>query len=241
MSFETAAATDVGRVRDVNEDAAAARETGEWCLVAVADGMGGHAAGDVASEAALAAFLDRVEAGLADGGDPEDALSSGATAANDHLHDLISDDPSLDGMGTTLVAALVRDGTATFVNVGDSRGYLVGGAFEQVTVDHSLVQELVDSGDLAPEEAAEHPQRNVVSQSLGTDASVDPDTFTVPLDGWALVCSDGLTEEVGDDAIDAVCRDADDPQTAAAELVERANENGGSDNVSVAVAAESVD
>lgn len=240
MSFETAAATDVGRVRDVNEDAAAARETDEWCLVVVADGMGGHAAGDVASEAALSAFCDHVEARLADG-DPGSVLSAGARAANDRLRALIEDDPSLEGMGTTLVAALVRDGTATFVNVGDSRGYLVGDAFEQVTVDQSLVQELVDSGDLTPEEAADHPQRNVVSQSLGTEASVDPDTFTVPLGDWVLVCSDGLTEEVDDDAIDAVCRDAEDPAAAAAALVERANENGGSDNVSVALAGERED
>lgn len=238
MSFETAAATDVGRVRDVNEDAAAVRETDDWCLAAVADGMGGHAAGDVASEAALSAFLDHVEAALEPGGDPEAVLSTAATAANDRLHDLIADDPSLEGMGTTLVAALVCEGTATFVNVGDSRGYRVGEGFEQVTVDHSLVQALVDSGDLTPAEAAEHPQRNVVSQSLGTDESVDPDTFAVPLDGWALVCSDGLTEEVADDAIEAVCRDADDPEAATADLVERANENGGSDNVGVAIAGE---
>jgi len=238
MSFETAAVTDVGRVRDVNEDAAAVHETDDWCLVVVADGMGGHAAGDVASEAAVSAFLDHVEAGLDRGGDPEAVLSTGATAANEHLHELVAEDPSLDGMGTTLVAALVRESTATFVNVGDSRGYLVGESVEQVTVDHSLVQELVDSGDLTPEEAAEHPQRNVVSQSLGTDESVDPDTFTVSLDGWALVCSDGLTEEVAEDTVDAVCRDADDPETAAANLVERANENGGSDNVSVAIAGE---
>ena len=238
MSFETAAATDVGRARDVNEDAAAVREADDWCLAVVADGMGGHAAGDVASEAAVSAFVDHVEAGLADGGDPETVLAAGATAANDRLRALIADDPSLEGMGTTLVAAFVRDGTATFVNVGDSRGYLVGERFEQVTVDHSLVQELVDSGDLTAEEAADHPQRNVVSQSLGTDESVDPDTFTVSLDGWALVCSDGLTEEVDDDAIESVCRGTDDPETAAATLVERANENGGSDNVSVAVAGE---
>ncbi|MFB6201974.1 MAG: Stp1/IreP family PP2C-type Ser/Thr phosphatase [Halorhabdus sp.] len=238
MSYQTVARTDVGRVRDVNEDAVYASATDEWGLLVVADGMGGHTAGDVASEAAIEAFRDVVEPELADGypGESEALFRNAAIEANDELRQMIDEDRSLEGMGTTLVAALLAADEATLVNVGDSRGYHVTeGAIQQVTVDHSLVQQLVDEGEITPEEARDHPQRNVVSQALGTQDSVDPDTVTVALDGWIMLCSDGLTEEVPDHAIQTIVADAADPSAAAEALVARANENGGSDNVSVAI------
>lgn len=236
MSYRTAARTDVGQKRSVNEDAVSVVEGDGWTLLAVADGMGGHTAGDVASEAALETFESYVAERAADTGDEAGLLAAGARAANRHLRGMVAEDDSLEGMGTTLVAALVRDGTATFVNVGDSRGYrLTDDRIEQVTVDQSLVQQLVDSGEITPEEAADHPQRNVVSQVLGTDDEVDPDTYERQLSGTVLLCSDGLTEEVPESSVHELTTGATDLAGAADALVDRANDNGGSDNVSVAL------
>ena len=157
----------------------------------------------------------------------------------DHNEDsvlAVSTDSGREGMGTTLVAALVRDDTTTVVNVGDSRAYSVtDDAIEQVTVDHSLVQQLVDAGQLTQEEAAAHPRRNVISQALGASDGVDPDTFSLELDPGEtlLLCSDGLTEEVPESTIHEVVSTTDALADAADILVETANENGGSDNVSV--------
>lgn len=236
MSYETVTRTDVGRQREVNEDSVTVHRGSQWTLVAVADGMGGHAAGDVASEAALEAFSEYVEEN--ESHQPAtDRLDSGARAANDRLREMILEDRSLDGMGTTLVAALLTDEGATLVNVGDSRAYhLTSEEIEQVTVDQSLVQQLVEQGRITPEEAETHPQRNVVSQALGTEDSVDPDTYEHPVQGTLLLCSDGLPEEVPESSIHDVVTGASDLETAAAELVDCANENGGSDNVTVALA-----
>lgn len=238
MTYQIVAQSDVGQVRDTNEDSIGAHETDDWGLLVVADGMGGHAAGDVASEAAIEVFVETVTPELEQGipSDPAELLADGVTAANDHLQELIEADQSLEGMGTTLVAALLEQNTATIVNVGDSRGYLITEeTLEQVTVDQSLVQELVEQGNITPEEAKSHPQRNVVSQALGTHESVEPDTYTIGLEGWVLLCSDGLTEEVSDSAIYDIISDAVDPETAAEALVQKANDNGGSDNISVAI------
>jgi len=235
MTFETAVETDTGRTRDINEDSAYAATGDDWCLLVVADGMGGHAAGDVASETAIETFAEFVEPRLADGArDVAGVLTSGVRAANDRLQERIEADPSLEGMGTTLVAAVLEGDVVTVVNVGDSRGYrLIDGAIEQVTVDQSLVQQLVEQGKITEEEARTHPQRNVVSQALGTSDTVEPDTDEIPRKGTMLLCSDGLTEEVPDEQINEIVHDAGDLETAAVELVTAANENGGSDNISV--------
>jgi len=237
MNFETATRTDVGRVREVNEDSVYVATGEDWGLLAVADGMGGHAAGDIASEAALEEFGEFVEPRLTEGArDVGDVLTSGITAANDHLQAMIEEDRSLDGMGTTLVAAVLGNQVATVVNVGDSRAYrITDNAIEQVTVDQSLVQQLVDSGEITEAEAETHPQRNVVSQALGTSESVDPDTYEIPADGWLLLCSDGLTEEVSEASIHEVATTAANPESAADTLIERAKNNGGSDNISAVI------
>lgn len=238
MSYQTVARTDVGRVRDVNEDAVYASATDEWGLLVVADGMGGHTAGDVASEAAIEAFRDVVEPELADGypGESEALFRNAAIEANDELRQMIEDDRSLEGMGTTLVAALLGPDEATFLNVGDSRGYrITETTIEQVTVDHSFVQQLVDEGEITPEEAQNHPQRNVVSQALGTSDSIEPDTFRTTSDGWMLLCSDGLTEEMPDHEIRKTVVRASGLTDAADTLIKRANENGGEDNISVGI------
>lgn len=235
----TCARTDVGRQRETNEDAVLARDLGEADLLAVADGMGGHAAGDVASQLAIETFADAV-AGMLDRGRTDGAavLREAVAEANAAVVERAAED-GLEGMGTTLVAALVQGGRALFVNVGDSRGYHVDerGDIEQVTTDQSLVRELVERGEITPAEARTHPQRNVVSQALGTDETVEPDLDSVRFGGTLLLCSDGLTEEVDDDAIRETVREATTAEAAAEALVDRANAAGGSDNVSVVLGA----
>lgn len=235
MDVETAARTDTGRVRDHNEDSVRVAPTSGGRLLALADGMGGHNAGEVASELALETFVDRVGESLADA-DPADALADAALAADQAVREAAEGDPERNGMGTTLVAALLGADGATLVNVGDSRAYRVDGAsLEQVSVDHSVVQELVEAGEISPEEAESHHQRNVISQALGAGSGVDPDTFDITLaEGEAvLLCSDGLTEEVPDSTIGEVVAETDSLAGAASALVRAANERGGSDNVSV--------
>jgi protein phosphatase len=233
MGVETVAETDVGRRRDHNEDSVLAVSTDSGELLAVADGMGGHSAGDVASATALEAFAEDLERRA--GAEPAEALERAVRTADEAVREAAAADSGREGMGTTLVAALVGDDTTTVVNVGDSRAYSVtDDAIEQVTVDHSLVQQLVDAGQLTQEEAAAHPRRNVISQALGASDGVDPDTFSLELDPGEtlLLCSDGLTEEVPESTIHEVVSTTDALADAANILVETANENGGSDNVS---------
>jgi protein phosphatase len=255
MGFETVSLTDVGPERDHNEDSVYHGPVGDTrheetrysgtvsdvALVAVADGMGGHRAGDVASEAALEAFVEYVETADWDATEEgrRDMLTAAARAANARLREMVAENPELDGMGTTLVGALLEDGSATLVNVGDSRGYhLTDGGIEQVTTDQSLVQQLVDEGTIEPEAADDHPQKNVLSQALGTDDEVDPDTYHLPLEDVLLLCSDGLSDDVPDQEILDTVAGASSLEAAAESLVELANELDGSDNVGVALARE---
>ncbi|PSQ18303.1 serine/threonine-protein phosphatase [Halobacteriales archaeon QS_8_69_26] len=238
--FRAVSRTDLGRERDRNEDFAI--ETGLRAgahLLAVADGMGGHAAGDVASATALKAFHDRISEGLSDDteGLPARTLLTGAVeAANEAVLDAGAGSGT-EGMGTTLVAALVTCDEVVVVNVGDSRAYLVGGdppRIERVTVDQSIANEMVEKGLLSREDARDHPQRHVLSQALGVTEDVDPDFFSVSLSGdTLLLCSDGLTEEVTDEAIGRAVVESADLAGAAEALIDRAIEGGGSDNVSV--------
>jgi serine/threonine protein phosphatase PrpC len=216
-----------GRKRRRNEDA----YVSEPPLFAVADGMGGARAGDVASGLAAAA----VKAGEA-GGNGKERVIALIQQANRSVYERSSEDADAAGMGTTMTVALVEDSVVTFGHVGDSRAYIFReGALEQLTEDHSLVAELVRVGKLSPEEAESHPQRSVVTRVLGTDPDVDVDTFTV--DGRAgdvfLICSDGLTTMVGDDIIVRVLTERRSLDDAAKELVRLANKAGGEDNITV--------
>jgi protein phosphatase len=241
MGSEIVATTDVGRQRDHNEDSVVAVEVSdEVALLAVADGMGGHSAGDVASHLAIetvrAEIGDEYET-LPARSEWQRVLDDAIGQANRRIHERASDDRS--GMGTTLVVALVGDDKTVIGNVGDSRAYRVGDTgLEQVTVDQSLVQELVEQGQITEDEAADHPQRNVVSQSLGTDESVDPDFYETAVGETLLFCSDGLNEEVADETIERIISNASSLSEAAENLIDRANENGGSDNVSVALTSQ---
>ena len=220
--------TDPGRKRRHNEDAYVC----EPPLFAVADGMGGAQAGEVASRLAAAALR---ESGADAGG--EQRIVDLIQEANRRVYDRSNADPNTYGMGTTMTVALVEDGRVAFGHVGDSRAYLIrDGAMEQVTEDHSLVNELLKSGKLSPEEAETHPQRSVITRALGTDPDVDVDTFTIDAKNGDvfLLCSDGLTDMVDEQEIlELVERNRSNIDTALKALVRAANRGGGEDNITV--------
>ena len=226
---KVASLTDTGRKRRRNEDAFVC----EPPLFAVADGMGGAQAGELASRLAAAAVREEHEHGA--GG--ERLVASLIQEANRRVHQRSAEDSSVSGMGTTMTVALVEDGVVAIGHVGDSRAYLIrDGRLEQLTDDHSLVAELVRGGKLSPEEAETHPQRSVITRSVGPDPDVDVDTLSVQArDGdLFMLCSDGLTTMVADDEILAVVeRNRGDLKAAARELVRAANREGGEDNITV--------
>jgi protein phosphatase len=224
-----AVASDTGRRRRRNEDNYVVAPP----LFAVADGMGGAQAGEVASQLAASAL----EGGDSDAQEATKRIDELIQEANRRIFDRATTDPSASGMGTTMTVALVEDGTVTLGHVGDSRAYVLrDGELEQLTDDHSLVAELVRGGKLSAEEAEHHPQRSVITRALGTDPDVDVDTFTVEAeDGDVFVlCSDGLTDMVGDDEIgEVLAASRENLKEAAEELVRRANKAGGQDNITV--------
>ncbi|HLF99357.1 MAG TPA: Stp1/IreP family PP2C-type Ser/Thr phosphatase [Acidimicrobiia bacterium] len=228
MKLKVGVATDVGRTRTANEDSFLRDDKGQ--TFAVADGMGGHRAGDVASATAV----DVVTRELAGGATLVEAI----VAANDEVFAKAQANPEMRGMGTTVTSVLFDGERALLAHVGDSRGYLWRDrALTQVTEDHSLVEELVRQGRLTPEEAAVHPQRNIVTRALGVDADVLVDTYEIDLypGDRLLLCSDGLSSMMRDDEIAAVLRGDADPQAAADALVDAANRAGGEDNITVLV------
>jgi len=221
--------TDTGKKRRRNED----EYVVEPPLFAIADGMGGAQAGELASSLAAGALRD--DEGAAGSG--ERRVSELIQEANRRVYQRSSQDAAASGMGTTMTVALVGDAAVAFGHVGDSRAYLIrDGKLEQLTEDHSLVAELVRSGKLSPEEAGTHPQRSVITRALGTDPDVDPDTFsieTAPGDLFML-CSDGLTSMVEDeDILQTVEKHRADLQTAVKALIRAANKGGGEDNITV--------
>jgi protein phosphatase len=228
---QRAGETNAGRKRRRNEDAFVCDPP----LFAVADGMGGAQAGEVASSLAAAALRERGDG--ADGGG-EAGVAALVQEANRRVHQRALDDETASGMGTTITVALFQaDGSVAIGHVGDSRAYLLReGRLEQLTDDHSLVAELVRRGELSPEEAQVHPQRSVITRALGTDPDVDVDTFTLQArDGDVfLLCSDGLTTMVDVETItNLVERDRNDLRAAARALIKEANDRGGDDNITV--------
>jgi serine/threonine protein phosphatase PrpC len=222
----TVALTDTGRKRRHNEDVYVVDPP----IFAIADGMGGANAGEVA--AALAADALRGE-----GGSGEDTLVTLIQRANRRVYEQAAEDAAKSGMGTTMTVALLEDSRVRIGHVGDSRAYLIrDGELSQLTDDHSLVGELVRSGKLAPEDADTHPQRSVITRVLGTDPDVDVDTVTIETRSGDLflLCSDGLYSMVGNDRIlELVERNRRDLDAAAKALVAAANKGGGDDNITV--------
>ena len=225
----TAALSHAGRKRRQNEDAYVL----EPPLFAVADGMGGARAGEIASSLAAAALQESD----GNGASGEARVAALIEEANRRVFRRASEDSEASGMGTTMTVALVEEDRVVIGHVGDSRAYLIrDGRLEQLTDDHSLVAELVRSGKLTPEEAEIHPQRAVITRAVGTEPDVDVDTFSVQaaVGDLFLICSDGLTDMVDESTIlDAVEQNRGDLQEAARALVNAANRVGGEDNITV--------
>jgi protein phosphatase len=226
---ESAGRTHPGKVRRRNEDSYVLDPP----LFAVADGMGGAQAGEVASRLTAAAFREFHEA---DRLPPDERLHAIIQEANRRIYDRAHADSDFSGMGTTVTAALLTGGRVTIGHVGDSRAYRIrNGELEQLTDDHSLVGDLMRSGRLTPEEADAHPQRSVITRALGTDREVDVDTLAIEAEpgDLFLLCSDGLTTMVADDDILGILAAAPTLDDAARALVRAANTEGGEDNVTV--------
>jgi serine/threonine protein phosphatase PrpC len=226
---DSAGRTDAGRVRRRNEDAFVLDPP----LFAVADGMGGAQAGEVASRLAAAAFREYHEA---DRLEPAERVEAIIKEANRRIYERARTDAEVSGMGTTVTAAILTNGRVSIGHVGDSRAYRVrDGELEQLTEDHSLVADLMRSGRLTPEEADAHPQRSVITRALGTDADVDVDTVTVDVQpgDLFLLCSDGLTTMVPENDILRIVQDAGTLDDIARTLVRAANSGGGEDNITV--------
>jgi serine/threonine protein phosphatase PrpC len=226
---EEAVRTDTGRQRNANEDSLFV----EAPLFVVADGMGGAQAGEVASRAAAESFAQNLPAGP-----PERLLEETISGANRTIHELARKDPSLAGMGTTTTAALVDlDSEEVAIgHVGDSRAYrLRGGKFEQLTRDHSLVEEMRRKGQLTDAQAEDHPQRSIITRALGPEPEVEVDLQTVPAQAGDvfLICSDGLTTMLDDAKIAHILSRATSLQSAVRALVDEANRAGGRDNITV--------
>jgi protein phosphatase len=224
---DEAARTDAGRQRRANEDSYYARAP----LYAVADGMGGAQAGEVASRIAAEAFDART-----DDGTPEQQLARVATEANRRIFELAQEDSSRSGMGTTLTGLLVDGDEVAIVHVGDSRAYVFrDGELRRLTRDHSLVEELRRQGRLTPEEAEEHPQRSIITRALGPERDVELDVHThrARSGDVYLVCSDGLTSMVREDRVRELLERSDSLRSAVDALVAEANEMGGRDNITV--------
>lgn len=237
--------TDIGLVRKNNQDSYAIRVLDDALAIAVVcDGMGGAQAGNVASAVAVEAFAATLEDACKQGlpPDPErkqELLRSACRAANTQVFDLSQKNPEYQGMGTTLVAALALSREVYVVNVGDSRGYILSeGQLTQITSDHSLVQALVDCGDITPEEARTHPKKNVITRALGVDDSIRSDVFCVEYKEGdvLLLCSDGLTNTVTDAVLQAELSQLTSPEETARKLLTLAVEQGAPDNVTVILA-----
>ena len=234
LFLEPFGATDAGKVRANNEDALLVGEGRDETLFAVADGIGGFEAGEVASRIAVDVLKEL---------EPDGSFETAIREANRRILAVGRGDERLSGMGTTIVAARFggtrEEPKAEIAHVGDSRAYLLrGGELRPVTEDHSLVAELVRSGDLTRAQAAEHPQKNLITRALGAENEVEVDTVVLPVEAWDrfLLCSDGLTDMVPEARIAEILADSpDDPEEPARALVSAALEAGGSDNVTVVV------
>ncbi|MPZ91339.1 MAG: Stp1/IreP family PP2C-type Ser/Thr phosphatase [Actinobacteria bacterium] len=231
MNYRIGTKTDVGRRREVNEDSFLVHEP----LFVVADGMGGHVAGDIASSTAIDTIKE--ESSSANAQDMN-TLARLVLGANSRIWEKAQSDASLRGMGTTCTLLMLDSSRAHFAHVGDSRAYLLReGKLTQVTEDHTLVGRMVKEGRLSADEAERHPQRSIVTRALGVDSVVEVDLMTVDLQEGdrILICSDGLSSMIDSDSIASILEEESDPQVAAERLVDAANEAGGEDNITVVI------
>lgn len=230
--------TDKGKVRADNQDAFFAGRISDSAVFAVVcDGMGGANAGSVASENAvrhISEYIIKSYRNEMSADELETLVRNAVISANIELYDMSVNDPSLSGMGTTAVIALVKEDGAVIANVGDSRIYLVNEEIRQLTRDHSVVQSLVESGKITPEDAKVHPRKNVITRAVGAEENVTPDSAVIKLsDGDSLLlCTDGLSNYLDDGDILSIFKNTDISAVPEA-LANRANSNGGGDNITV--------
>lgn len=235
------AKTDKGNVRDSNQDAYAVGEFSDevvWSVVC--DGMGGAAGGNIASALAVKVISDKINVSYRDqmrDSSIKNMLDSALTAANIEVFDFAEAQPDLRGMGTTVVCAIVRDNQAYIAHAGDSRAYIINnGNIRQVTTDHSMVQDLLLRGKITPEEAENHPNKNIITRAVGVDRGIEIDFEQIDLDDedTLLICTDGLSNYVSNDEMLELMSDGKH-YAFADRLVKKANENGGGDNITVVV------
>ena len=236
--MKTAALTDVGKIRKINEDSMKVFTSDEYSYAIVADGMGGHQAGEIASAMAVDVITDYVAEHMTpelDRFQSMEVMRQAFLAANCAIYEYSCENESVMGMGTTTTMCMVRGGFVIYAHVGDSRAYMIGDGIVQITRDHSFVQELVKLGQITPEEAKHHPRRNYITRAMGVEAFVRIDTGVKPYNGEKLLlCSDGLFGEIEDgELFNAVKNNS--AETAVNTLIELANERGGSDNITAIV------
>lgn len=237
------AKTDKGRVRESNQDAYAVGEfPDEVAWAVVCDGMGGAAGGNIASALAVKVISDKINAAYRENMKPasiKNMLDSALVAANIEVYDMAYAKPELNGMGTTVVCVIVKDGVAYIAHAGDSRAYVFkGDRIVQVTTDHSFVQDLVDRGKITKEEAEHHPNKNLITRAIGVDKNIKIDFDEVDLDDdeVLIICTDGLSNYVSENEI--ISEVSDGRYYAFADrLVKKANNNGGGDNITVVAIA----
>ena len=238
--------TDVGKVRTIDEDSILAADlsfgvnskSNKFLLLAVADGMGGHAKGEEASKIALNAIARTVIPELFNDTPFTELLEKGIQNANQDILDYTAKYPESSGMGTTSVCAVVKGNEVHLANVGDSRAYVVSDdEIRGVTKDHSYVQALVDEGKITQAEAREHPKKNIITKAVGISPSVEADKsiLTLGSDESLLLCCDGVIAHLTDEDIHKIINDSPDPQSACQKIVDTANERGGSDNISLII------
>jgi|SRR5690625_132545 len=232
--------TDRGKVRKQNEDAVGLlKNQAEQTLAIVADGMGGHKAGDVASSIVRSLFLDewKQNEGIDTIEDAKDWLDERIRMANKKVYDHAQNNPECDGMGTTVIASILLKNDIIIAHIGDSRSYLFNQTLEQITTDHTLVNELVQNGEITKQEADKHPQKNVLMKALGTDESITPDVFSIEweINDRLLICTDGLSDKLSETEIATFLSEDRSIEDIAEELVDRANELGGEDNITVVI------
>lgn len=231
------AITDIGRKRELNEDYiyTSGQPIGALPnLFIVADGMGGHKAGDYASMHTVDRFVEVIRE-LGEEHGVQDAINEAVTAANEYIYQRSRENSNLSGMGTTLVLASCIGNEAIVANIGDSRLYLVNDAMTQITRDHSLVEEMVTLGGIDREMARNHPDKNIITRAVGVKEKVAADFFEVDLTKGdkLLLCSDGLTNMLRDEEIYQIIQENKELEQAAKALIDAANENGGRDNIAV--------
>lgn len=231
--------TDIGKKRKINQDYVFYKSDTIGNLpnlFIVADGMGGHKAGDYASKFCVEFFTKQITESSQTS--PIVMIEEAIKNTNDELYKKSKEQKELEGMGTTFVVATISNSEMYVANIGDSRLYVISKEIRQITEDHSLVQAMVKTGELNKDEAKEHPNKNIITRALGVNETVEPDVFEVELEEGdiVLMCSDGLTNMLEDNTIEKVVREnADDLQTASETLVKLANQNGGKDNITVII------